>query len=81
MAARRHMTDADRLALAISRAIRKSKCTPRDVVNALIAVAAGRAVVSNTHDSCAAFEDEAHAAFHSALKVLAQRENRGGFVN
>jgi hypothetical protein len=51
------------------------------VVNALMAVAAGRAVVGNTHEDCADFEDEAHTAFHSALKVIAGRQNGGGFVN
>jgi len=81
MAARRKLSEADKLAEKITRAIRRSPCTPREIVDALIAVAAGRAVVSNTHPDCAAFEDHAHTAFHSALKVLSHRENRGGFVN
>jgi hypothetical protein len=80
MAAKRKLSDTDRLALAISRAIRKSKCTAHEIVNALMAVAAGRAVVGNTHTDCASFEDDAHTAFHGALKVISARHG-GGFVN
>jgi len=79
MAERRKLSDTDRLALAISRAIRRSKCTAQEIVNALMAVAAGRAVVGNTHN-CGTFEDDAHAAFHGALKVISARHG-GGFVN
>jgi hypothetical protein len=81
MAARRKLSDADRLAISISRAIYRSKCTPLDVVNALMAVAAGRAVVDNTHKDCAAFGDDAHAAFHAALKAVVVREKGDRLVN
>lgn len=81
MATKRKLSDTDRLALAISRAIRKFPCAPRAVVDALMAVAAGRAVVSSTHADCADFEDAAHTAFHSAERVISARGAGGGFVN
>ncbi len=80
-ARKRKLSDADRLALDISLAIASSKCAPLDVVNALMAVAAGRAVISNTHTDCAAFEDEAHAAFHSALKAAILRDKGSALAN
>lgn len=81
MAARRKLSDADRLAMSIARAIRRSTCSPRDVVSALVAVAAGRAVIGNTHGDCGEFEDEAHAAFHSAATVMSLRQRGDRFVN
>lgn len=81
MAARRKLSDSDRLALAISRAIRRVTCTPREVVEALMAVAAGRAVVSNTHVDCVAFEEHAHAAFHGAMDALTVREKGDRLAN
>lgn len=78
---RRKLTDVDRLALVIMRAIRKSKVTPRESVNALLAVAAGRAVAHETHYDCGAFENEAHTAFHAAESVLVVREEDGRLVN
>lgn len=80
MAARQKLSDTDRLVLNISRAIRRVKCPPREVVEALMAVAAGRAVVGNTH-GCAAFEDAAHAAYHDAEDVLVVRERGDRLVN
>jgi len=81
MAARRKLTDADRLALSIARAIRRSKCATVDVVNALIAVAAGRAVTDRTHDSCTDFEDAAHSAYHVASRAAILRTRGDRFVN
>ncbi len=81
MAQRKPRTPVDKLALKISAVIRASKCPEREIVNALMAVAAGRAVFSNTHENCAEFEEHAHTAFHSALAVRVDREKRGNLVN
>jgi hypothetical protein len=79
--ARRKLTEADRLSQNIARAIRRSKCAPRDIVDALIAVAAGRAVVGWTHQDCGEFENQAHAAFHSAMALASARHKGDGLVN
>lgn len=81
MAARRKHSDVEQLSASIARAIRRSKCTQREIVDALMAVAAGRAVVGHTHNDCVAFEDHAHAAFHGAMAVVMTRPGGDNLVN
>lgn len=79
MAAKRkqELPEGEKLARTIAEAVRGTKCAPHDVVLALLSVAAGRAVVEQTHENCAAFEDAAHTSYHSALAILAQRRPKG----
>lgn len=74
----RRRSKCDELAGKIAGLIRASRCEPREVVDALMAVAAGRAVASETHEDCQAFENHAHEAFHSAMSVLRTRIPKGG---
>lgn len=62
------------LTLAIADAIRGSECTPREVVDVLLTIAAGRAVTSKTHDDCHDFHQCAHDRYHTAEAVEGNEE-------